>query len=70
MVNFDKLFDLLLLFLYYMCGFIIFYWGYRDKFVYYGGQRFIYGVFYVVNLRWYGVFFDINVDKILDLCMY
>lgn len=52
MVNFDKLFDLLLLFLYYMCGFIIFYWGYRDKFVYYGGQRFIYGVFYVVNLRW------------------
>lgn len=37
MVNFDKLFDLLLLFLYYMCGFIIFYWGYRDKFVYYGG---------------------------------
>lgn len=70
MVNFDKLFDLLLLFLYYMCGFIIFYWGYRDKFVYYGGQRFIYGVFYVVNLRWYEVYFDINVDKILDLCMY
>ena len=49
-----------------MRGSITSHWGHRDKLVYHGGQRLIYGVLHVVNLRWYGASLDINVDKTLD----